>query len=96
MLKELKQNEFGRALPVFRWLDYCLSLRATIENNNPGRIFVDNVDNPRTALALTVGGCFLAGDYSNQETNEALRSFLAEQIFTAQVHVKSSRSMFLT
>jgi RimJ/RimL family protein N-acetyltransferase len=96
MFKELKQNEFGRVLPLFRELGYCLALRATIESNNPGRIFVDNVDNPRIALALTVGGYLLAGDYSNPETNEDLRSFLAEQIFTGQVHVKSSRSMFLT
>ncbi|UCH32356.1 MAG: GNAT family N-acetyltransferase [Candidatus Bathyarchaeota archaeon] len=96
MLKELKQYEFGRVLPLFRWLDYCLALRATIEHNNPGRIFVDNVDNPRTALALTVGGYFLAGDCNDQEINETLRSFLAGQIFTGQVFVKSSKSMFLT
>ncbi len=67
-----------------------------MEGHNPGRIFVDNVDNPCTALALTVGGYFLAGDDNNQETNEALRSFLAEQIFTGQVHLKSSTFMFLT
>ncbi|UCH32370.1 MAG: GNAT family N-acetyltransferase [Candidatus Bathyarchaeota archaeon] len=96
MLEELKQNEFSRVLPLFRGLDYCLSFRATIEGNNPGRIFVDNTDNPRTALALTVGGHLLAGDHNNQKTNEDLRSFIAEQIFTGQVHVKSSRSMFLT
>jgi RimJ/RimL family protein N-acetyltransferase len=96
MLEELKQSEFSRVLPLFRWLDYCLALRATLEGNNPGRIFVDNTDKPRTALALTVGGYLLAGDYDDQETREDLRSFLAEQIFTGQVHVKSSRSMFLT
>ncbi len=96
MLKELKQNEFGRVLPLFRRLDYCLALRATVEHNNPGRIFVDNVNNPRMALALTVGGYFLAGDCDNQETSEDLRAFLADQIFTGQVHVKSRRSMFLT
>jgi len=96
MLKELKQNEFKRVLLLFRQFDHCLALRAAMEDNNPGRIFVDDVDNPRTALALTVGGYLLTGDCDNQKTNEALRSFLAEQIFTGQIYVRNNKTMFLT
>jgi RimJ/RimL family protein N-acetyltransferase len=96
MLQELKQDEFKRVLPLFRQLDHCLALRAAIEGNNPGRIFTDDVDSPYTALALTVGGYLLAGEYNNQKTNEALSSFFAEQIFTGKIHVRSSDAMFLT
>jgi hypothetical protein len=75
MLKELKKNEFKRVSSIFSWFDHCLALRAAIEGNNPGRIFVDDVDTPHTALALTVGGYFLAGD-SNKKINDNLSSFL--------------------
>jgi hypothetical protein len=54
LLEELKQGEFGRVIPLFQQLDHCMALRATIEHNNPGRIFVDNVDSPHTASALTL------------------------------------------
>jgi len=96
MLKELKQNEFKRVLPLFRQLDYCLALRAAVEGNNPGRIFVDDIDTPSTALALTVEGYLLAGDYNNQETNDMIRSFFAEQIFTGHIYIRSNKAMFLT
>ncbi len=95
MLKELKQNEFKRVRPLFSRLDYCLALRAAMEGNNPGRIFVDDVDTPRTALALTVGGYLLAGD-DNKKIIDALRSFFAKQIFTGHIYVRNNKIMFLT
>jgi hypothetical protein len=69
VLRELKPNEFEKARSLFRGFDYSLSVHAAIEGNNPGRIFVDDVDRPRTALALTVEVYLLAGDDGNLETN---------------------------
>lgn len=96
MLKELEQNAFKRVLPLVQGLDYWLALRAAVEGNNPGRIFVDDVDNPSTFFALTVEGYLLAGDYHNEKTNNDICSFLAEQIFTGQIYVRNKKTMFLT
>ena len=65
MLHELKSNEFERARSLFQGFDYSLSIHAAIEGNNPGRVFVDDVYHPRTALALTVEGYLLVGDDGN-------------------------------
>ncbi len=95
MLQELKPGEFERARSLFQGFDYSLSIQAAIEGNNPGRIFVDDVHDPRTALALTVEGYLLAGEDHNPETNEALRRLLKERIFTGEVFVNGDWSMSL-
>jgi hypothetical protein len=59
LLQELDSDEFDRVRPLFQGFDYSLSIHAAIEGNNPGRIFVDDRFNPRTALALTVEGYLL-------------------------------------
>lgn len=95
MLKELKQNEFKRIFPLVDQVDYWLALRAAAEGTNPGQIFVDDVDSPHTCFGLTVEGYLLAGDYHNEKTNDDLRSFLAEQIFTGNIYVRNKKAMFL-
>lgn len=95
MLQELRPDEFGQVRWIFQGFDYSLSIHAAIEGHNPGRIFVDNVDNPQTAFALTVEGYLLAGDSDNPETNRALRRLLEEKIFTGEVFVNGDWSMSL-
>ncbi|MBN1659479.1 MAG: GNAT family N-acetyltransferase [Anaerolineae bacterium] len=95
MLHELTPTEFGRARSLFEGFDYSLSIRAAMEGNSPGRIFVDDVDRPRTALALTVEGYLLAGEDGNPETNDALRRLLKERIFAGEVFVNGAESMSL-
>ncbi|MBE9478910.1 MAG: GNAT family N-acetyltransferase [Chloroflexi bacterium] len=95
MLQELKSNEFKRVRPLFQGFDYSLSIHAAIEGNNPGRIFVDDAEQPRTAFALTVEGYLLAGEYDNPATNKALHCLLREKIFTGEVFVNGDLSMSL-
>jgi len=95
MLHELEPHEFRRAKPLFQGFDYSLSIHAAIEGNNPGRIFVDDARNPRTALALTVEGYLLAGDDGNPDTNEALRCLFRDMIFTGKVYVNGDWSLSL-
>ncbi len=94
-MQELEPHEFDRVRPLFEGLDYSLSIQAALAGNNPGRIFVDDAARPRTALALTVEGYLLAGECDNPATNEALRRFLRERIFTGQVYVNGAESMSL-
>ena len=95
MMYELDATEYGKARGLFDGFDYSLSIQSAIEGNNPGRIFVDDPAQPRTALALTIEGYLLAGDDGNPTTNEALRRLLREQIFTGKVFVNGDWSMSL-
>jgi hypothetical protein len=87
MLQELQPIEFEKARSLFLGMDYSLSIRASIEGNNPGRIFVDDSGHPQTGLALTVEGYLLAGVSQNLETNAALQKLLKERVFTGEIFV---------
>jgi len=87
MFHELAPHEFARAEPLFQGFDYSLSICAVLAGDSPGRIFVDDVERPRTALALTIEGYLLAGDDGNPTTNRSLRQLFQESIFTGQVVV---------
>ena len=92
---ELNAGEFGRVRHLFQPVDYSLSILAAIEGNNPGRIFVNDVKNPKTALGLTVEGYFLVGDQDNPNTMAALRDLFKGKIFTGEVFVNGDWSMSL-
>jgi RimJ/RimL family protein N-acetyltransferase len=95
MMNELNPAEFARVRPLFQGFDYSLSIHAAIDGNNPGRIFVDNMQHPRTALALTIEGYLLAGDDTNPVTNATLSYLLKERIFSGEVFVNGNESISL-
>jgi hypothetical protein len=78
----LSSNQFERARSLFEGFDFSLSIHAAIDGKNPGRVFVDNIAQPRTAFALTVEGYLLAGEHDNAATNKAIGRLLREKIFT--------------
>jgi len=95
MFKELNRDQFERVRPLFAGFDYSLSIRAAMQGHNPGRIFVDDVENPRTAFALTVEGYLLTGEHDDPSTLEALRAFIHEKLFTGEVFVNGDDSLSL-
>ncbi|MBN1402606.1 MAG: GNAT family N-acetyltransferase [Anaerolineae bacterium] len=92
---ELASSSFESVRPLFEGFDYSLSIQAALEGNNPGRIFVDDVEHPRTALALTVEGYLLAGESDDTDTNDALRRLFQERIFTGELSVNGDWSVSL-
>jgi RimJ/RimL family protein N-acetyltransferase len=80
-MHDLKPEEFYIVGDMLRPFDYSLSIRAAIEGYNPARMLVDDLANPRTVLALTGEGTFLAGD-DRDPTTIANLHLLFEQIFT--------------
>jgi hypothetical protein len=64
MLQELSPDQFERARPLFHDFAYSLSVRAAIDGNNVGRVFVDDVGQPRTA---TVDHGWTNGEYTSQQ-----------------------------
>jgi len=95
MMQELKSGEFEKVRSLYREFDYSLSVLAAIEGNNPGRIFVDDVINPQTSLALTVEGYLLVGDSDNPGTNKKLGNFIKDKIFSGEIYVNGDWSMSL-
>jgi GNAT superfamily N-acetyltransferase len=95
MFHELTPDQFAGVRPLFAGFDFSLSLQAAIEGVTPGRIFVDDVENPRTGLALTVEGYLLAGEHGDPVILQALRQFLGDSIFSGQVYVNGADSLSL-
>ena len=81
---ELDPKGFGAVQDLLCPFDYNLSVQAVLERNNCGRIFVDDPVQPRTVLAITGEGTFLAGDYRDSTIIEPLRRLL-QRIFTGTV-----------
>lgn len=80
---ELDPKDFGAVQNLLRPFDYSLSVQAVLEGNNLGRLFVDDAGQPRTVLAITGEGTFLAGD-RDPTIIEPLRRLL-QRIFTGTV-----------
>ncbi|MCL4265145.1 MAG: GNAT family N-acetyltransferase [Anaerolineae bacterium] len=80
---ELKPTEFEAARPLFRELaEMHLFATAVLHHDLPGRIYVDDVNRPRSGFMSTKELQFLAGDPDNDVFNAALK-----QIFQATVFV---------
>jgi hypothetical protein len=48
---ELNINEFHKVIPIFEGIDHNQAvLFSVIEGNNPGKVFIDDMNNPKTAL----------------------------------------------
>ncbi len=81
MIAELDKSEFEKARSVYAGLENCVAATAVIEGNTPGRIFVDNSENPAAAFMwneFRYG--FLAGNPDNSEFIESLSRLLTETL----------------
>ncbi len=82
---ELNKGEYEKVRPLFKELDYNLIISAVIEGTSPGRIYVDDLGNPKTAFLCSVGGYYLAGYENNEAFNVALNRLIAEKISAGNI-----------
>jgi RimJ/RimL family protein N-acetyltransferase len=82
MIHELEKKDYENVRSLFKELEYNLIISAVIERTSPGRIYVDDVADPKTAFMCTVEGYYLAGYANNNEFNASLNRLILEQIFT--------------
>jgi RimJ/RimL family protein N-acetyltransferase len=82
MIHELKHDQFSKVLPLFNEPVGFPVTHAVIEGNNPGCVFVDDPDQPTSALiwAKTEQAFYLGGSPDNQPFNHALNTFIVDQI----------------
>lgn len=81
MIHELSKTDYQKVQTLFNELQWNLITKAVIDGTNPGRIYVDNVKNPRTAFMCTVEGYYLAGRANNDAFNKSLNKLIFERLF---------------
>jgi RimJ/RimL family protein N-acetyltransferase len=81
LIHELKERDYEKVQPLFEHLRFNLITCAVIERISPGKIYADNVADPRTAFMCTAEGYYLAGHDNNNEFNTSLNKLIFERIF---------------
>ncbi|MGZ9583711.1 GNAT family N-acetyltransferase [Paenibacillus marinisediminis] len=78
---ELQPNEFYKISPLITHEEnenIFVFVHSVIDHNQPGKVFVNNIDNPTAGLLASRGGkYYLFGDEGDQAFNQSLLDFLA-------------------
>ncbi len=77
MIRELNKSEFYKCEKLLNGGGH-IEVKAVMEGNNPGRIFVDDIDYPKTGL-IWLGnndGFFFIGDEENDGFNNQINDFI--------------------
>lgn len=82
MIKELTKSAFKKVKDLFTPFDYQVIIDSLLEGDSEGRIWVDDLVSPKSALMLSTQGYFLVGDPNNGSFNEGLRDLILEFIDT--------------
>lgn len=81
MVVELNRLNFNKVTDLFKGLEYNLSIFSVINKINPGRIFVNDADNPTAALLISPEGMYFTGDAKDNAFNCELNNVLKYDIF---------------
>lgn len=81
MIYELKEKDYRLVADLMNERSNIM-FRAVIEGNNPGWVFVDNVEKPNTALIWSRGieGFYFTGKEDNQDFNYYINQFVDDVI----------------
>jgi len=81
MITELQKNEFYKCKELLNEQSQ-LEVKAVVEGVNPGRIFVDQIDSPQSAL-IWLGnndGFLFIGNEENEQFNNQINNFIDQVI----------------
>ncbi len=83
-MKHLSRNAFHRIAPLFAGMPPSVPLDGVLDGLHLGRIFVDDVEAPASALVWTRWGYhFLGGEPANTVFNQTLRPLIEETLLPA-------------
>lgn len=80
MFVSMPPTEYGLVLPLFECADEHLAPLAVICGEASGKMYVDDLKDPCSALLVTGHRYYLAGAADNEVFNRGLRSLLVEKI----------------
>ena len=81
---ELAPSRYAKVLPLFSSIaSHRAIVYSVLERNNPGRVFVDNASNPRSAFLFSVTEFFyFAGDETNAAFMEEMRNIIFNDLLS--------------
>lgn len=81
MFKKLEENQYSKIIELFDYASYeSVFAYGVVEKNIPGRIYVDDAENPQSALICSNCGKYLViGDETNNIFNNAVVEFLMDK-----------------
>jgi RimJ/RimL family protein N-acetyltransferase len=82
----LSGKDYENTRTLFRGFDYQVVVRAVIERTAPGKIWVDDSQNPSVGFMATPEGWFLAGNTSNDKFNAGLRQLIHDMILKGEFY----------
>ncbi|MBH1939739.1 GNAT family N-acetyltransferase [Mobilitalea sibirica] len=96
MIYELNELEFYRIKPMLIGSTVNLEIKAVANKFNPGWIFVDNYENPKSALVWSKGieGFYFLGQETNIEFTECIDKYITEVIINRAKKVGLDRFEF--
>lgn len=81
---------------LFHSFEFSAAMIGLLEGVSPGFVFVDDLAHPRTGVASTAEGVYLAGRASDPSTQETIRSFFAQELLSGRLLVKSPTDLYLS
>jgi RimJ/RimL family protein N-acetyltransferase len=89
MIHELEPKDFSKVIPLFRGHKRYLPVQAVVEGKYPGRVFVDDDAEPRTAMVWAIGRwAYIEGDADNEAFNLSLAEFVHRTIIPDSLRIK--------
>ncbi|MGB5844610.1 MAG: GNAT family N-acetyltransferase, partial [Anaerolineales bacterium] len=80
-MNKLNPEEYSLAGEVLGELDIHLAVQALLDGDSPGEIYLDNKDDPQSALAWTMNRFFLAGPSDNVDMIWTVKELFDKEIF---------------
>jgi RimJ/RimL family protein N-acetyltransferase len=93
-MHELEQAQFEKTRSLFMPLTHHLSIESILAGSSPGRVFVDDVKKPRTAVAWFKRRLFLAGNRTNETINVALNRLFTNVYYPEMIAAGLGQSAF--
>jgi len=82
MIYELKQSQFSKVSHLLKSKLINLEIKSVVEGYNPGWVFVDNIEEPKTAMVWSRGikGFYFVGDANNLDFNNNIDLYIDKEI----------------
>lgn len=80
-MNNLKKNDFGLVRELFEPLDYHLAVPAALAGVTPGRVYVDDVRRPQSAMLHVQHHYYLAGSTENTAFQASLHRLFEDEVF---------------
>jgi len=84
MIYELQELEYGRLKPLLERMtekEGLVAIKSVIEGTNRGKIYVDNLEQPRTALVFVImNGFYFIGDSDNDGFNSKIEEYVLKEV----------------